>query len=152
MTESPLEGGRAGDGGASHASPTRRAKTVRIKTGGVARAQRLRKEQTVAERKLWEALRALKMNFRRQVPIGPYVVDFAHHASRLVVEVDGYHHTTPEGVGRDAKRDAWLAAEGFRVLRFSEARVRDDTFGMIEEVAAAAPPSPTLPPSRGKGE
>ena len=140
----PLEGGRAGDGGDYGLRPA---------PGSVKRARRLRKEQTVAERALWAALRAKKMNFRRQAPIGPYVADFVHHASRLVVEVDGYYHTTTDGALRDLARDAWLEGRGYRTLRFPEALVRDEIESVTLQIvaAAASPPSPTLPPSRGKG-
>jgi very-short-patch-repair endonuclease len=148
----PLEGGRAGDGGDSHAGPALRTKIARIKPGGVARAQRLRKVQPFAERKLWAALRALKMNFRRQVPIGPYVVDFAHLASKLVIEVDGYWHGVTDRLKRDKTRDAWLIAEGFRVLRFTDDRVKGDTFAVADEVAAAAAVTPIPDPSPLKGE
>jgi very-short-patch-repair endonuclease len=145
----PLEGGRAGDGGGGPSAP----RSSRLAPGGVERARRLRREQTVAERILWEALRKLRKNFRRQSPIGPYVADFAHLASRLVIEVDGYHHELPERQWRDAKRDAWLKTEGFRVIRFPERQVRNDLSSVIERIVAetAPPPSPTLPPSRGKG-
>jgi very-short-patch-repair endonuclease len=122
--------------------------------GGVARARRLRKEMTLAERLLWAELRKLRMNFRRQVPIGRYVADFACLSSRLIIEVDGYHHTTSDGSARDAERDAWFTAEGYCVLRIPEAEVRHRLREVVERIAAetAPPPSPTLPPSRGKGD
>ena len=141
----PLEGGRAGDGG---------EQPVRRPSKQIARARRMCKEPTVAERILWSELRKLDANIRRQVPIGPYVADFAHHASKTVIEVDGYYHTTAEGVLRDEARDAWLKNEGFRVLRFEEMQVREDRFVVVEKIAAVvtSPPTLTLPPSRGKGE
>ena len=58
----------------------------------------------MAERLLWEALRPLRMNFRRQVPIGRYIVDFAHHASSLLIEIDGYYHTVDGAESRSAGR------------------------------------------------
>jgi very-short-patch-repair endonuclease len=99
-------------------------------------------------------LRKLKLNFRRQAPFGRYTVDFVHHASRLVVEIDGYYHQPPERQAADAIRTQWLKGEGYRVLRFDERQVCDDLFSIVERIAAEAapPPSPTLPPSRGKGE
>ena len=146
----PLEGGRAGDGGGGGSAATR---LTRVAPGTIDRARRLRREQTVAERILWEALRKLKMNFRRQTPVGRYVADFAHLASRLIVEVDGPHHELPERQMRDEERTAWLKAEGFRVIRFPERQVRNDLNTVVEQIVAQAapPPSPTLPPSRGKG-
>ena len=146
----PLEGGRAGDGGGVVAERPPHGPAP----GGVARARRLRGEMTLAERMLWAELRKLKMNFRRQAPIGRYVVDFVHPASRLVVGVDGPRHDDPERAARDVQRTDWLRAEGYRVVRFPEKRVREALSEIVEAIVAAAapPPSPTLPPSRGKGE
>jgi len=73
---------------------------------------------THAERKLWFALRDRRFanfKFRRQVPIGPFIADFVCYQARLVVEVDGGQHAESR---RDARRDEWLAANDFRVLRF----------------------------------
>lgn len=118
-----------------------------------ARALRLRKTETYGERIVWKALRELKMNFRRQSPVGPYVVDFAHFGSRLIIEIDGYHHTQPERQARDAARDAWFRAEGFRVLRIEESVLKRDLKAAVEQIVAETtpPPSPTLPLSSGKG-
>ncbi|MDR3512863.1 MAG: DUF559 domain-containing protein [Caulobacteraceae bacterium] len=145
----PLEGGRGGDGGATAPQPQGRPAA-----GAVKRARRLRREATVAERVLWSSLRALKLNFRRQVPIGRYIADFAHHDSKLLVEIDGHYHDVAGAPERDAGRTAWLESEGFRVLRFSEKDVRENLDQVVERIAAetASPPSPPLPPSRGKGE
>ena len=98
--------------------------------GGVAvdkigRARSLRKRMPPMEAKLWNALRELKplgYHFRRQVPLGRYFADFACHASRLVVEVDGETHTNPI---YDRARDAFMHAEGYRVLRVTNDDVRD---------------------------
>jgi very-short-patch-repair endonuclease len=147
----PLEGGRVGDGGGAGESRNGRPKAT---AGGVALARRLRREQTVAERLLWKQLRLLRMNFRRQTPIGRYVVDFSHRASRLIIEIDGPVHDFPGRVDKDAARQAWLEAEGFRVLRFAERDVRSRLLEVVQRIVAEAapPPSPALPPSRGKGE
>ena len=125
-----------------------------VAPGGVERARRLRREMTLAERVLWKQLRKLEMNFRRQAPIERYIADFVHHESRLIVEVDGPVHDEPEVQARDLQRTAWLQSRGYRVIRFSEKEVRDNLFAITERIAAEAvpPPSPTLPPSRGKGE
>ncbi len=107
----------------------------------------------MAERLLWQRLRLKKMNFRRQAPIGRFVVDFVQFETRLVIEVDGYHHQRPERQAQDRLRTLWLESQGFRVIRFEESRVRNDLDAVIEEILtqAAPPPTPTLPPSRGKG-
>ncbi|OYX36497.1 MAG: hypothetical protein B7Y99_01855 [Caulobacterales bacterium 32-69-10] len=81
-------------------------------------ARAMRKEPTPTERILWRLLRAKRLadlKFRRQVPLGPYIADFASFHYRLVIELDGSHHD-PEGY--DGRRDCWLREQGFRVLRF----------------------------------
>jgi len=80
-------------------------------------ARRLRRHGTLAEAILWRRLRNRALagaKFRRQHPIGPYVADLCRVEAALVVEVDGSHHAPH----RDARRSAFLEAEGFIVLRF----------------------------------
>jgi very-short-patch-repair endonuclease len=123
--------------------------------GSVRRARKFRKDPTVAERILWKALRPLQMNFRRQVPIGDFIIDFGHHQSKLLIEIDGYYHTVEGAAERDAARTAWLTSEGYRVVRFNEKAVRDDVDAVVQQIMAAtlSPPFQTLPPSAGgKGE
>ena len=82
-------------------------------------ARDLRKRSTDAERLLWRHLRARQLEgsrFRRQQPIGEYIVDFVCLEKQIVVEVDGGQHA--EEKDKDGIRDAWLQAQGFRVLRF----------------------------------
>jgi very-short-patch-repair endonuclease len=106
-----------------------------------ATARRLRANQTQSERKLWDALlRELPLagtHFRRQVPIGPYVVDIACPAANLVIEVDGAHHAEKENADRDAKRTRWLEGEGYRVLRFWNSDVTDNQSGVLESIYTA---------------
>jgi very-short-patch-repair endonuclease len=81
-------------------------------------ARSLRRDMTEAEQKLWLELRGRRLDlikFRRQVPIGPYIADFACLEARLVVEIDGSQHADSV---RDTARDAELKQRGFRVLRF----------------------------------
>jgi very-short-patch-repair endonuclease len=104
------------------------------------RARSFRSNQTATERKLWSLLRARRLGalkFRRQVPIGPYTVDFLCLRHRLVVEADGPFHTAEA----DAKRDAWLGSQGFRVLRFTNGQINapDQVLGAIL-AAVEAPP------------
>jgi very-short-patch-repair endonuclease len=107
---------------------------------------------TLGERRLWEALRKLKLGVRRQAPIGPYIADFAYHAAKLVIEIDGYYHSMPERQASDAERDAWLARQGYRVLRFSDGEVLNEIEYVVDRITVElSPPSPALPPSRGKG-
>jgi len=94
------------------------------------------------------------MNFRRQVPIGDFIIDFGHHQSKLLIEIDGYYHTVEGAAERDAARTAWLTKEGFRVIRFDEKAVRTDVDAVVRQIIAEtlSPPSPALPSWRGKGE
>ena len=83
------------------------------------RARTLRKNPTDAERALWRHLRLRQQEgqkFRRQVPLGRYIVDFVCIEKRLIIEVDGGQHS--EAAATDATRTRWLEARGFRVLRF----------------------------------
>ncbi len=85
-----------------------------------ARAKRLRREMTEAERRLWYHLRAGHLNgfkFYRQVPVGPYIVEFINHQFGLVVEVDGATHGDAHEVAHDLSRTAYLESKGLRVLR-----------------------------------
>jgi very-short-patch-repair endonuclease len=108
-----------------------------VEKRALARARALRRTQTATERLLWTLLRDRRLRglkFRRQSPIGRYVVDFLCLSNRLVIEADGPHHD-PE---QDAVRDAWLTVEGFRVLRFPNAEIQDrreETLNVILEAA-----------------
>lgn len=113
-------------------------------------ARRLRAASTDAERKMWRRLQAKHLGgfkFRRQLPIGPYVVDFACLAAGLVVEVDGGQHADNPA---DTERDAWLRGQGFRVLRFWNSDVLCNLDGVLATIAAALSPSPQ--PSAVEGE
>ena len=122
-------------------------------------ARALRREMTEAERALWRRLRRqqfLDARFRRQVPIGPYVADFACLKAKLIVEIDGSQHV--EAAAYDARRDAFLAREGFKVLRFWNndvvARadsVMDVIFQALDEVRLRHPPSALRAPSPSGG-
>jgi very-short-patch-repair endonuclease len=118
----------------------------------VLRSRRLRRDATDAERKLWPRLRRLSINdshFRRQATIGPYFADFACHRRRLVIELDGGQHNREEEGRRDARRDAYMRANGYRILRFWNNDVMHNIEGVIETIAQAmrAPPPPTPDPS-----
>jgi very-short-patch-repair endonuclease len=117
-------------------------------------ARRLRVEMTDAERVLWRALRAHRLRgigFRRQAPLGPYIADFVCHALKLVIEVDGGQHS---GSARDARRDDWMAREGYKVLRFWNNDVLGNLEGVLDRIGReiAAAPSPRPSPARGEGE
>ncbi len=96
------------------------------------RAKELRKNSTDAERLLWSRLRANRLNdiFRRQEPIGHYIVDFVCIDKGVIIELDGSQHYEAEGKAKDQQRDEYLESLGFKVLRFSNL----DVFGNIEGV------------------
>jgi very-short-patch-repair endonuclease len=116
-----------------------------LPAGAVTRARALRLGATSAERRLWLALREglPEARFRRQVPIGPYIVDFCSHAARLVIEVDGSQHQG--AAGYDAARTRFLEGEGYRVLRFWNNEVAESLDGVLTAILAALP---DLPPRK----
>ena len=132
--------------------------TWRITTRMRSHARDLRKNMTRAERIIWQALRAHRMNgmgFRRQMPLGPYIVDFVSHAASLIIEIDGGQHFEDAHEARDAIRDAYLRSKGFRVLRFNNHDVMTNRDGVLTTIAAvlgeALAPSLSSPASGGGG-
>lgn len=104
------------------------------------RSKELRRDQTKGEKILWIQLRANRFHgrkFRRQVPIGPYIVDFLCVPANLIIEVDGVCHETPTAKKHDRLRDAYLRSLDFSILRFSNDDVveaTDDVLGRIGEI------------------
>ncbi len=122
------------------------------------KAQRLRRGLTEAERKLWSILRHRQIgrtNFRRQQPIGPFIVDFVSQEHRLIVEADGGQHADSVA---DASRTAFLESEGYRVMRFWNNDIVTNLDGVAHVIAEAltAPHPPAaaqrVPPSPSRGE
>lgn len=98
------------------------------------RARELRRNETLAERRMWEQLRNRNFEgfkFTRQVPVGPYIVDFLCRETRLVVEVDGETHSTDEELARDSRRTEYLRALGLRVIRFQNEEVVHGMDGVL---------------------
>jgi very-short-patch-repair endonuclease len=98
------------------------------------RARELRRDSTDAERRLWSALRDRGLRgyrFRRQHPIGHYIVDFACTQHRLIVEADGGQHADNEA---DRRRTASLEGEGWRVIRFWNNDALANTDGVVEAI------------------
>jgi very-short-patch-repair endonuclease len=94
-------------------------------------AKALRTNQTDAELRVWQALRATRLfayKFRRQVPIGDFIVDFVCFEKKLVVEIDGSQHLDNKN---DLARDAKLKAQGYRVLRFWNNEITDNLDGVL---------------------
>ena len=112
-------------------------------TGAIYRARRLRRDMTKAEKAIWRMLREhfSEFHFRHQVPIRHYIVDFASHRAKIVVEVDGGQHSEEA----DADRTTLIEAEGYRVLRFWNNDVLDNAEGcarvLSDALAARSPPS-----------
>jgi len=98
-------------------------------------ARHNRKEMTDAERWLWEYLRTIpEVRFRRQHPIGDYIVDFVCLRLSLIIEVDGAYHSTPLQQREDAIRSEFLNEQGFFILRFSNEEVLYDTDNVIKSI------------------
>jgi very-short-patch-repair endonuclease len=134
----------------------------RARVGGkrplTTRARSLRSSATIAERQLWKVLRRHQLGgfqFRRQQPIGPYVVDFFCASAKLVIEIDGGQHADPSAEMRDQRRTRWLRSHGYRVLRFWNNEVLQNMEGVWQIISDAVPmsdPPPRPSPSRGEGE
>lgn len=121
------------------------------------KAKSLRSNQTEAERKLWHHLRAhrfLGLKFKRQKPIGHYIVDFICMEHHLIIELDGGQHA--DQTDYDQQRDAWLRTKGYTVLRFWNNEVLQQTEAVLERVrestVAFAALSPNPSPVNGRGE
>ena len=100
----------------------------------VSKARQLRKNPTEAEQALWKHLRLCQLGackFRRQQPIGWYIVDFVNFEKRVIIELDGGQHS--QQVNYDSQRTAWLNAQGYQVLRFWNNQVMKE----VEAVKAA---------------
>jgi very-short-patch-repair endonuclease len=101
-------------------------------------ARKLRRNSTQAEQKLWALLRNRKLErhkFRRQQPLGSYVVDFVCFEQRLIVEADGGQHN--EQIAADTERTRWLEMQGFRVLRFWNNDVLSNPEGVFDSIQRA---------------
>lgn len=103
----------------------------------VSRARHLRHQLTDAEKALWQRLRDKQLSgfrFRRQAPVGDYIVDFACFSPRLVIELDGGQHAQTAHQKHDAARTVWLESQGFRVIRFWNNDALQNTDGVVMEI------------------
>ena len=106
----------------------------------LARRRELRRAATDAEQVLWRLLRRRQftgLKFRRQHPVGPYILDFYCAEHGLAVELDGGQHFTDEGQEYDRRRTAYLAMEGVRVLRFTSRELFEETDSVQEAIRQA---------------
>jgi very-short-patch-repair endonuclease len=116
---------------------------MRAPPATLAAARKLRRNLSAPEAMLWSRLRnraAGRPSFRRQHPIGPYVLDFHCAKARLAVEIDGISHDAEDRPQRDQRRDAWLEAQGVTVMRIAAAEAMaalDDTADGIVRTATA---------------
>jgi very-short-patch-repair endonuclease len=118
------------------------------------RARALRSNATPAERALWQALRDLNRqgyHFRRQVPFRRYILDFAEHGRKIVIEVDGDTHAASDARLRDDERDRLLHSEGYRVLRFWNSEIRESVQGVVVTILAEIGAPHPDPPHKGEG-
>jgi len=100
-------------------------------------AQHLRQRLSLPEGLLWRAIKGAKvegMKFRKQHPIGPYILDFYCHEARLCVEIDGGSHSFGDRPETDARRDQWLADKGIRTLRISASVVLDEVDDAVRTI------------------
>ena len=117
-----------------------------------AKARTLRKSMTRGEVKLWLRLRGMReqgFHVRRQAPRDGYILDFVCLKHGLIIEIDGDHHGTPEGLSHDQRRDRHFAARGLRTVRFSPQEIDCNLDGVVETIylalSAAAAAHPTRP-------
>jgi very-short-patch-repair endonuclease len=126
----------------------------RMKSPLTRRARALRQDMTPHEVRLWTCLRAWRsegIKFRRQVPLGRYIVDFACFRPKLVVELDGGQHTLDDHAAKDARRDAWLRSEGFIVFRAWNHEVDDNIDAVLDAIRALVDEARQVLPLDGEG-
>lgn len=141
---------RSGGGGPRVAwwrgKPRQGREDMPVPTLTLKRARRLRREMSKPETILWAHLRRNAMggqHFRRQHPLGPYILDFYCSAIRLCVEIDGLTHATPEAARHDEIRSEWLRTQGVRIIRFAASDVldRNTVSSVLATIEWAASPS-----------
>ena len=116
------------------------------------RSRDLRNNSTDAERKLWAHLRNRQVQgtrFNRQVPIGPFICDFAARTLKLIIELDGGQHAVR--TAQDDRRSEFLVSRGFRVLRFWNNDVLENVDGVLAVIERALHDMPSPNPSRNAG-
>jgi very-short-patch-repair endonuclease len=139
----------AGEGKLSRSDSRERGRRLSKLRG---RAKEMRSESTEAEHRLWQILRAHRFasyKFRRQVPLDFYIADFVCFAERLIIELDGGQHAASTS---DARRDVYLKAQGFRVVRIWNNDLFTNEDGVAELILSALRTPPLPNPSRARGE
>ncbi len=114
---------------------------MRADTLTMKRARAMRQTLSPPEAAIWSQIKGCKLDglrFRRQHPVGPYILDFYCEQARLAVEIDGMGHGMGDRPARDARRDAWLLAQGVETLRLDAALVRGDLSPVLRMILGAA--------------
>jgi len=127
-------------------------------------ARKNRRDLTGPEIRLWYELREFKQigaHFRKQVPMGRYIIDFACHSKKLVIELDGDSHGCGGQKAKDDARDAWLETQGYRVMRVWNHELYENLDGVLDEIhryltsdhstSLSIAPPPSIPPHEGEG-
>ena len=133
----PSPGGRGRGRGSS-------ASIIFMKSPLTPKAKTLRQRSTDAERLLWRYLRSNQLHgvkFRRQQPIGKFIVDFVCFSEKLIIELDGGQHAQEKDRLKDSTRDYWLKQQGFKVLRFWDTDVLTNIEGVVETIFKEVIPS-----------
>ena len=131
------EGARRADEGASGGTKIIRQDIRKHRPAKTGQARQLHRNETEEEYHLWSDLRARRLNgykFARQVPLGPFIVDFLCREERLIVEVDGFQHAES---ATDQRRTEWLNANGYSVLRFWNQEISRERRSVLETILAA---------------
>ena len=100
-------------------------------------ARKLRKNMTEQERKLWNIIKDRQFfgfRFRRQFPIGKYIVDFVCREEKIIIEIDGGQHNEEINIDADNMRTAFLNSEGYKVIRFWNNDIDNNLIGVYEEL------------------
>jgi len=119
-------------------------------------AKNLRKRTTDTEQLLWQHLRAKRfagLKFRRQEPIGTYIVDFVCFEQKVIVELDGGQHALRAKMQNDSRRDQWFESQGYKVLRFWDNEVFTNVQGVLEVIwkHCLDHTLPSIPSHQGRG-
>ena len=105
-------------------------------------ARNLRKKSTIQERRLWNLLKNRQfhnLKFKRQYPIGNYIVDFVCVQAKIIIEIDGGQHNTPEGIEADKKRTEYLDSCGYNVIRFWNNEIYENIEGVLRRIETLIP-------------
>lgn len=110
-------------------------------------ARVLRKDSTIQERRLWNLLKNHQfygLKFKRQHPIGEYIVDFICKEAKIIIEVDGGQHNENENIEADKIRTKYLESKGYKVIRFWNNEVYENIDGVIKRLEAEINPHQEL--------